>query len=87
MTSDGLLVIQCLFGNVWRIFNSWYIPGTKVTPASFLLFLAFAGFVLRWLTRLFDVQIGANAAVHSATNIEPAAWPAWKPGAFNYRGD
>lgn len=87
MTNDGLLVIQCLFGNMWRLFNSWYIPGTKVSPASFLLFLAFAGLVLRWLTRLFDVQIGASAAVHAATDVPPAATPTWKPGAFTFRGD
>lgn len=86
MTKDGLLVLECLFENVWRLFNSWYIPGTKVTPGSFLLFLAFAGLVLRWLSRLFEVQIGASAAVHSATDIDPVARvPGSRSGSFSYR--
>lgn len=33
MTNDALAVIVCLFTNIWRLFNSWYIPGTNVTPA------------------------------------------------------
>ena len=61
MTRDGLLVLECLFGNMWRLFTSWYIPGTEVTPAGFLVFLAFGGLVLRWLSRLFEVQLGASA--------------------------
>lgn len=87
MTNDGLLIVKALFENTWQLFNSWFIPGTKVTPASFFLFLAFAGLILRWLTRLFDVQIGASAAVHSATGVPPAASPSSKPGAFEFRGD
>ena len=87
MTRDGLLVLECLFGNMWRLFTSWYIPGTEVTPAGFLVFLAFAGLILRWLTRLFDGQIGAKAAVHSATDVPPAASPSSRPGAFKFRGD
>lgn len=34
MTSDAILVIRTLFGSIWRLFTSWYIPGTNVTPAS-----------------------------------------------------
>ena len=75
MTNDGILVLECLFGNVWRLFNSWYIPGTKVTPASFLMFLAFAGLVLRWLSRLFDVVLGTGTVVDRAANVPPAAVP------------
>lgn len=78
MTNDGILVLRCLFGNVWRLFNSWYIPGTKVTPASFLMFLAFAGLVLRWLSRLFDVGLGASAVAGNP----PAAVPGGRPGSF-----
>ena len=33
MTDDALLVVQCLFQTIWQLFNSWYIPGTNVTPA------------------------------------------------------
>lgn len=33
MTDDALSVLVCLFSNIWRLFNSWCIPGTNVTPA------------------------------------------------------
>mgnify|MGYP004510314115 CR=1 FL=1 len=34
MTNDALSVLVCLFSNIWRLFNSWCIPGTNVTPAE-----------------------------------------------------
>ena len=34
MTNDALSVLFCLFSNIWRLFNSWRIPGTNVTPAE-----------------------------------------------------
>lgn len=34
MTNDALSVLDCLFSNIWRLFNSWRIPGTNVTPAE-----------------------------------------------------
>lgn len=86
MTKDGILVLQCLFENIWRLFTSWNIPGTEVTPAGFLVFLAFCGLVLRWLSRLFDVQIGANAAVHAATDVSPVAnVPGKRAGSFSFK--
>ena len=33
MTDDTLSVVSLLFGSVFRLFTSWYIPGTNVTPA------------------------------------------------------
>lgn len=54
MTADALLVVQTLFGTIWTLFTSWYIPGTAVTPAAFFLFLMFAGFGLRVMKRFFS---------------------------------
>lgn len=53
MTSDALLIVQFLFTSIWRFFTSWYIPGTKITPAamSFLLLASF--FILRWIKQYF----------------------------------
>ena len=86
MTRDGILVLQCHFDTIWRLFTSWNIPGTEVTPAGFLVFLAFAGLVLRWLSRLFEVQIGANAAVHAATDVTPVAKvPGERAGSFSHK--
>lgn len=55
MTDDAILVLQCLFQTIWQFFTSWYIPGTKVTPASFALFLLVAGLGLNFLFRLLGV--------------------------------
>ena len=33
MTDDALSVVSLLFSSVFRLFTSWYIPGTNVTPA------------------------------------------------------
>ena len=50
------------------------------------MFLAFAGFVLRLLSCLFDVQIGANAAVHAATDTKsPVEVPGKRAGSFSYK--
>lgn len=56
MTDDALLVVQSLFSVIWRLFTSWYIPGTNVTPAVMALFLAAAGIGLRLLIRFFDAN-------------------------------
>lgn len=39
MTSTGLQVVQCIFSNAWRLFNSWHVPGTNVSPAMWFVFL------------------------------------------------
>lgn len=38
MTTDALLVLRALFSMIWRLFTSWYIPGTHTTPAAWAFF-------------------------------------------------
>lgn len=38
MTADAFAVLQFIFINCLRIFNSWYIPGTHTTPFEFAMF-------------------------------------------------
>lgn len=52
MTYDAITILQMLFILLWRLFTSWYIPGTHTTPAAFFLFLAFVGIILRFVGRL-----------------------------------
>lgn len=52
VTSAALSILQVIFQTIWRFFNSWYIPGTHATPASWFFFLAFAGIILRFLGRV-----------------------------------
>lgn len=49
MTADALLVVQTLFGVIWRLFTSWKIPGTDTTPAGWFLFVALAVLTLKFL--------------------------------------
>lgn len=61
MSNDALLVVQSLFSVIWRLFTSWHIPGTNVTPAMMALFLASAGIGLRFVIRFLDApQVGAG---------------------------
>ena len=46
MTNDALSVLVCLFQSVWKLFSSWYIPGTNLTPAVLFFGIAFCFFVL-----------------------------------------
>lgn len=52
MTFDALLFVRFLFTTLWRLFNSWYIPGTHTTPAMWFLYLAVATLSLRFLARV-----------------------------------
>lgn len=38
MTSNAIMAIRCIFEQTWRLFNSWHIPGTNISPASWLIF-------------------------------------------------
>lgn len=60
MTSDALLVVQCLFSTIWELFTSWYIPGTNVTPAQFFLFLGSAVLGITFIVRILTVNPGLS---------------------------
>lgn len=53
MTSDAVLIVQFLFTSVWRLFTSWCIPGTNVTPAGMAFLLLTCVFILRWVKKYF----------------------------------
>lgn len=38
MTSNAILAIRCIFEQSWRLFTSWHIPGTNISPAAWLIF-------------------------------------------------
>lgn len=58
MTSDALLVLQTLFGMIWRLFTSWKIPGTGTTPAAWFLFVIMAVLSLRFLKTILPGLVG-----------------------------
>lgn len=62
MTSDAILVVDCLFKSIWKFFTTWYIPGTNVTPAVMFLFLGSAGIGLRFVCRFLDIGGGVGVS-------------------------
>jgi len=54
MTADAIMIVKFLFETIWLLFTSWYIPGTRVTPAAMAFFLLVSVFVLRSLGYLLD---------------------------------
>lgn len=75
MTGDGLAVVQALFSVIWRLFTSWHIPGTTVTPAAAFLFFMAVGIGLKFFYRLLGApDIGSVFSItRSAAHSEAAA--------------
>ena len=55
MTSDAILVLKCVFGNIFRFFNSWYIPGTNVTPCTAAFGCLFLSVVFRFVGQALGI--------------------------------
>jgi len=82
MTNDALLVLQCLFDVIWRLFTSWYIPGTETTPAAFLMFIGVCGLALKFMYRVI------NIAPHINTTFDDtpvAKVPGYRTGSFSFK--
>lgn len=54
MTSDAIQVLTFVFTSVWRLFNSWYIPGTHTTPAAFAMFSLTVLLTIKILRMIFN---------------------------------
>lgn len=52
MTGEVLTLMTGLFAQFWRLFTSWHVPGTNLTPAGWFLFLLSAGVLFRFLAKL-----------------------------------
>lgn len=60
MTSDAVAILQCLFNSIWSLFTSFHIPGTRVTPASWWMFVAYVFLIGRFLSRLSGIALGSD---------------------------
>ena len=56
MTSDALAVVRTIFSSIWLFFTGWYIPGTRVTPATAAFFLLMACVIIRIIRAVFRVS-------------------------------
>lgn len=55
MTDDALLVVKAIFFTCFRLLNSWYIPGTNVTPAVAFFGILFLTILFRFVTHVFGL--------------------------------
>lgn len=55
MTDDSLSVVSLLFSSVFHLFNSWYIPGTNVTPAVALFGILFISIMFKIAGHVFGL--------------------------------
>lgn len=62
MTADALSVLGLLFGTIWKLFTSFRIPGTDVTPAGWILFTLFVPVVIRLLKRFIDKNASSDSS-------------------------
>lgn len=74
MTNDALICLGGVFSTIWRLFTSWYIPGTNgVTPAMAFLFVLAAAIGLKFALRVLglspDLDGGLAAARSASDNI------------------
>ena len=70
MTNDALSVLVCLFTNIWRLFNSWRIPGTNVTPAEAAFGILFTVMMFNFLGQALGIF--ARAGDHEPVPKTPS---------------
>ena len=75
MTSDAILVLKCVFTNIFRFFNSWYIPGTNVTPGTAAFGCLFLSVVFRFVGQALGILAsspGSGPDVSSRPDVSSA---------------
>lgn len=66
MTSEVLSFLSDVIGQFFRIFTSWHIPGTNVTPAMWFVFLLSVGVLFRFLGKLGF----GKASIDDVSNVD-----------------
>lgn len=56
MTEDVVLILSTVVQSGWYLFTSWFIPGTRMTPASMALFVLTVAVSLRFFKRMGRVD-------------------------------
>ena len=70
MTSDALVCLGGVFTTIWRLFTSWYIPGTNgVTPAMAFLFVLAAAIGLRFALRVLGLSPDIDGGISAARSV------------------
>lgn len=72
MSSDAILVLKCVFGNIFRFFNSWYIPGTNVTPGTAAFGCLFLSVVFRFVGQALGILSSSPASGPDSVSSDSA---------------
>lgn len=60
MTQNAFQFLGAFLAQIFRLFTSWYLPGTNVTPAGALFFVAASILALRFIKALFLRYTSSN---------------------------
>lgn len=71
MTNDAISVLVCLFSNIWRLFNSWFIPGTNVTPAEAFFGILFTVMMFNFVGSALGIFSRAGGSESAAKTPAP----------------
>lgn len=85
MTNDALLVVECLFKTIWNLFNSWYIPGTNVTPAVMLFGFLFLKICFRFIGIFFGLWETSGGSTPEGSD-DSEAYKRWLFNHYEPRG-
>lgn len=68
-TSDFVMIVECLFSNVWTMVTSVEYPGLGVSIAAILIGVFLIGLGIRLFAYIFGFSINATGSVSSARRI------------------
>lgn len=71
MTDDAILVLKCVFENIFRFFNSWYIPGTNVTPGTAAFGCLFLAAVFRFVGHALGILASSPGSGSDSASSGP----------------
>lgn len=71
MTDDAILVLKCVFENIFRFFNSWYIPGTNVTPGTAAFGCLFLAVVFRFVGQALGILASSPGSGSDSASSDP----------------
>lgn len=71
MTDDAILVLKCVFENIFRFFNSWYIPGTNVTPGTAAFGCLFLAVVFRFVGQALGILASSPGSGSDSASSGP----------------
>lgn len=66
MTKDALSFLSGVIDVLFKIFTSWHIPGTNVTPAMWFVFILSFGILFRFLGKLGF----GKASIDDVSNVD-----------------